>query len=83
MNVMKTMQCFTVADSLHNKFRKVIPEEEHESVTQTYNTRTNQKENTRGSNTINVATIFTDYCDKCSLHGLKYIGDLQLHPVER
>jgi hypothetical protein len=75
---MKTKLCFTVADSLHNKFRKVIPEEQHESVTQTY-----RKETPRGSNTINVTTVFTDYCDKCSLHGLKYVGDLQLHPVER
>jgi predicted YcjX-like family ATPase len=68
----QTMQCFTrtVADSFHNNFRKVIPEEQQESKQKV-------------GNTMNLATTFTDYCDKCSLHGLKYIGDLQLHPVER
>jgi hypothetical protein len=68
-----------VADSLHNKFRKVIPGEQQESITQTYNTGTDHKE----SNTISLVTTFTDYCDKCTLHGLRYIGDLQLHPLER
>ena len=32
---------------------------------------------------INWTEALTTYCEKSSLHGLKYVGDLQLHPLER
>lgn len=77
-------QCLTVTDSSRYKFgRKVVPEKQHESVTQIHSTGMKQKGNFIGRNTINLTKIFTEYCDKCSLHGLKYVGDLQLHPLER
>ncbi|KDR14893.1 hypothetical protein L798_11112 [Zootermopsis nevadensis] len=70
-------------DSHQSRLRKTIPGEHDESVPQSYNTRTKQKGITSGCNTIKVVKTFTDYCDRCSLHGLKYVGDLQLHPLER
>jgi hypothetical protein len=60
-----------------------MPEKQHESVTHLYSTGIKQKENNVGLNTINLTKTLTDYCDKCSLHGLKYVGDMALHPLER
>lgn len=60
-----------------------MPEKQHDSVAQIYSTGMKQKGNITGRNTISLTETFTEYCYKCSLHGLKYVGDLQLHPLER
>ena len=72
-----------LADSLRGTLRKVINEEQFKYHNESTNMFMRGRDGIKVCNSVNWTEALTIYCEKCSLHGLKYVGDLQLHPLER